>query len=175
MMNEDPTNLRASGRAAGLAQFDAWPAPLHAWFDGTALADKTGFTASLVTCNVDGRIGTSLLGIGELYAAGPRTLRFALWGQSRAAGALASQPRAALTFVFDAAFYQVQLDVAPLSSDAARAAGLVCFDGTIAAGEVQRVTYARLEHGIGFSLTDDVRDAVLKRWEKQVRILAQAG
>jgi hypothetical protein len=174
-MNEDPTKMRASGRAAGLAQFDAWPAPLLAWFDGTALADKTGFTASLVTCHADGRIGTSLLGIGELYADDPHTLRFALWAQSRAALALASHPRAALTFVLDAAFYQVQLEAAPLSSDAARDAGLACFEGTLATGEVQQVTYARLERGIGFSLADDLRDAVLKRWETQVRMLRQAA
>ncbi|HEY1607778.1 MAG TPA: hypothetical protein VGG24_00785 [Paraburkholderia sp.] len=168
------TTTHASGRAAGLEQFDAWPAPLLAWFDGTTLAGKTGFTASLVTCNADGRIGTSLLGIGELYAASPQTLRFALWAQSRAASALAPHARVALTFVFDEAFYQVQLEVAPLQSDAARDAGLTCFEGTIAAGEVQRVTYARLEHGIGFSLADDVRDAVLKRWETQVEMLKQA-
>lgn len=174
-MTDDTTNMRASGRAAGLAQFDAWSATLLAWFDGTMLADKTGFTASLVTCNADGRIGTSLLGIGELYAADPRTLRFALWARSRAASALASHAGAALTFVLDAAFYQVQLDVAPLSSDAASDAGLACFEGTIAAGEVQRVTYARLEHGIGFSLADDVRDAVLKRWEAQVEMLKRAA
>jgi len=173
-MNEPTTTQRASGRAAGLAQFDAWSAPLVAWFDGGALADKTGFTASLVTCGADGRIGTSLLGIGELYAAGPRTLRFALWAQSRAASALASHARAALTFVFDAAFYQVQLDVRPLASDGARDAGLVCFEGTIAAGEMQRVSYAQLEHGIGFSLADDVRDGVLQRWATQVEMLKRA-
>ncbi|HTH61938.1 MAG TPA: hypothetical protein VL689_17520 [Paraburkholderia sp.] len=174
-MTEHTTNVRASGRTAGLAQFDTWPAPLLAWFDGTALADKTGFTASLLTCSADGRIGTSLLGIGELYAAHPHALRFTLWAQSRAAAALAAHARSALTFVFDAAFYQVQLDVVPLSSDAARNAGLACFEGTIAAGEVQRVTYAQLDHGIGFSLADDVRDAVLERWVGQVEMLKRAG
>lgn len=174
-MSEDVTKMRASGRAAGLAQFDAWPAPLLAWFDGTSLADKTGFTASLVTCSADGRIGTSLLSIGELYAAGPRTLRVALWAQSRAAATLAPHGRAAVTFVFDAAFYQVQLDMNALPSDAARSAGLACFEGTIAAGEMQRVAYAQLEHGIGFSLADDVRDGVLKRWAAQVEMLKQAG
>ncbi|PXW24351.1 hypothetical protein [Paraburkholderia caballeronis] len=173
-MNDD-TKMRASGRAAGLAQFDRWPAPLLAWFDGSALADKTGFTASLVTCNADGRIGTSLLGVGELYAASPRTLRFALWAQSRGAGALATHARAALTFVFDAAFYQVQLEVEPLPSEAAKQAGLACFDGTIAAGEVQRVSYAQLDQGIGFSLGDDVRDAVLTRWEAQMEMLKGLG
>ena len=174
MMNED-TTTRASGRAAGLAQFDTWPAPLAAWFDGSALADKAGFTASLVTCNTDGRIGTSLLGIGELYAPGPRALRFALWAHSRAARALAQRSRAALTFVFDAAFHQVQLDVTPLPSDAARDAGLACFSGTLALGEVQRASYARLEHGIGFTLAEDVRDAVLKRWEAQLEMLKRAA
>jgi hypothetical protein len=99
-------------------------------------------------------------------------------GSARRYSASASytrRTRAALTFVFDAAFYQVQLDVVPLSSDAARNAGLACFEGTIAAGEVQRVTYAQLDHGIGFSLADDVRDAVLERWVGQVEMLKRAG
>ena len=110
-------------------EFDTWSPELLAWFDGRALAEKTGFTASLVTRNLDGRLGTSLLGIGELYAPDAGALRLALWAQARAARALAGDAGAALTFVFDGAFYQVQLDVAPLVSAQAEAAGLLLVQG----------------------------------------------
>lgn len=162
-MNDADT---ASHRADRL-QFDAWPPALLDWFDGRGLADRTGFTASLLTANEDGRIGTALLGIGELYAPDPRSLRLALWAQSRATRALAAGGRAALTFVFDGAFYQVQLDAVPIASDAARAAGLACFEAAIASAEAQRVPYARLDAGIAFTLDEQEREATLRRWDQQ--------
>lgn len=156
-------------------EFDTWSPELLAWFDGRALAEKTGFTASLVTRNLDGRLGTSLLGIGELYAPDAGALRLALWAQARAARALAGDAGAALTFVFDGAFYQVQLDVAPLVSAQAEAAGLVCFEARVAAGEAQRVPYARLDAGIAFTLDEGGREATLCRWGAQVEWLKHAS
>jgi hypothetical protein len=156
-------------------QFDEWPPQLRTWFDGCALADKTGFTASLVTSHDDGRLGTSLLGIGELFAPGPRSLRFALWAQARAARALATGARAALTFVFDGAFYQIQLAAVPIRSAQAQAAGLACFEATIASGEAQRVPYARLDAGIAFTLDEREREATLRRWGAQIEWLRAAS
>lgn len=164
-----------STRRAERAQFDAWPPELQAWFDGHSLASKAGFTASFVTCQEDGRLGTSLLGIGELYAPGTRSLRFALWAQARATRSLATGPRAALTFVFDGAFYQIQLDVKPFASTEAQASGLACFEATIVAGEVQRVPYARLDAGISFTLDEGERESTLRRWDRQVEWLMAAG
>jgi hypothetical protein len=172
------TTMSDTGQSAHRAdrlQFDAWPPELLSWFDGSSLAGKTGFTASLVTCGDDGRLGTSLLGIGELYAPGPRSLRFALWAQARAARALATGARAALTFVFDGAFYQVQLDVRPIVSHDAQAGGLACFEATIVSGEAQRVPYARLDAGIVFTLEEREREATLRRWREQVEWLMAAG
>lgn len=151
--------------------FDAWPRELLAWFDGSALESKTGFTASLVTQQADGRLGTSLLGIGELYAPDARSLRLALWAQARAARALAGGAPAALTFVFDGAFYQVQLRVAPMASAPAEATGLACFEAVISAGEAQRVPYARLDAGIAFTLDEGQREATLRRWATQIEWL----
>ncbi|RQH10152.1 hypothetical protein D1Y85_02585 [Paraburkholderia dinghuensis] len=156
-------------------QFDVWPAGLLSWFDGHSLADKTGFTASLLTHHDDGRLGTSLLGIGELYAPGPHSLRFVLWAHARASKALAMGARAALTFVFDGAFYQVQLGVRPIGSAAAQASGLACFEATIVSGEAQRVPYARLDAGIVFTLDEHEREATLRRWSAQVEWLKAAG
>lgn len=159
-------------RALDQQIFDEWPAELRALFDGSALASKVGFTASLLTVDESGaHLRTSLLGIGELYAPDSRTLCVALWPQSRAAQAIARSGRAALTFVFDEAFYQIQLALAPLSADAE---GLACFAGSIESGEAHRVRYARLTTGITFDL-EEGGDAVLERWTQQIEYLKKAA
>jgi hypothetical protein len=154
--------------------FYEWPARLSTLFDGTALAEKIGFTVSLVTVDADDQLQTSLLSVGELYASGSRTIGIALWPQSRAARALANGARAALTFVDEGTFYQVQLRVKPLppvpASSPSRGPdddtiGLACFSAAIQAGEAHRVDYARLTGGITFELEDD---GVPGRWEKQI-------
>ena len=160
--------------------FDEWPDGLRAFFDGTSLPAKIGFTASLLTTDANGHLRTSLLGIGELYAPDSRTLCLALWPQARAARALAQNRRAALTFVFDDAFYQVQLAFEPLpvpegAEDALKAlGGLVCFSGSIDTGEAQRVRYARITSGMTFELAEG-RDATLERWIEQVEYLKKAA
>ncbi|MBN3754116.1 hypothetical protein G3N95_14290 [Paraburkholderia sp. Tr-20389] len=159
-------------RALDQQIFDEWPVELRALFDGSALESKVGFTASLLTVDESSaHVRTSLLGIGELYAPDSRTLCVALWPQSRAARAIARSGRAALTFVFDDAFYQVQLALVPLSADAG---GLASFAGTIDSGEAQRVRYARLTAGITFDLAEG-SDAVLERWTQQIEHLKKAA
>ena len=151
--------------------FDEWPPTLRAAFDGTSLETKIGFTASLITRDVNGHLRTSLLGVGELYAPDSRTLCFALWPHSRAARALAGGGRAALTFVFDDAFYQVQLDIEPLPEAGGE---LACFTGSIDTGEAQRVRYARLTGGITFDLEGE-RETVLDRWKQQIEHLKKTA
>jgi hypothetical protein len=208
------------GAARPLAQhaFDEWPPTLRALFDGTALASKIGFTASLITCDAGGHLRTSLIGIGELYAPDSRSLAFALWPSSRAARTLAPgsqsagqaggarrpsqapeavalpqghpRARAALTFVHEEAFYQVQLAVDVLpdapADDALKAeanggglphSGLAQFIASIDAGEMQQVGYARLTSGVTFELSGEAseQDGVLDRWRRQIERLRQAA
>jgi hypothetical protein len=152
--------------------FDEWPIELRALFDGASLESKVGFTASLVTYDPGGaHLRTSLLGIGELYAPDSRTLYIALWPQSRSARVIAQGGRAALTFVFDSTFYQVQLAFAPLKVEGTE---LACFAGSIESGEAQRVTYARLTAGITFEL-EQGREATLERWTQQIEHLKKAA
>jgi hypothetical protein len=155
--------------------FDEWPAAPRALFDGTSLASKTGFTASFLTTDANNsHVRTSLLGAGELYAPDSRTLCVALWPQSRAAGVLARSGRAALTFVCEEAFYQVQLQFEPLAAVPGDSSGLAHFIGAIDTGEAQRVPYARLTGGITFEL-EEGGAAVLDRWEQQIEHLKQAA
>lgn len=156
--------------------FDEWPVELRALFDGTALAEKAGFTASLVTLDANGHLRTSLLSAGELYAPDECALCFSLWPTARAARALREQAaigcgRAALTFVHDAVFYQVQLNVDVLPDDGE----LACFDASIDTGEAQRVAYAKLTSGIGFELEGESSGAVLGRWQRQIDRLRLAA
>ncbi|KHJ59570.1 hypothetical protein NCPPB3923_28690, partial [Burkholderia glumae] len=63
-------------------QFERWPPACLALFDGEALADKAGFSASLVVVErgvEPPEARTTLLGVGELYASDPATLFIALW------------------------------------------------------------------------------------------------
>jgi hypothetical protein len=184
------TDISSREHALEQRVFDEWPPELRALFDGTALAEKAGFTASLTTLDANGHLRTSLLSLGELYAPDARTLCFALWPSSRAARSLSrraqrERARAALTFVHDEAFYQVQLNVEPLAdgTDAINAShaheaasGLACYVASIEAGEAQRVRYARLTSGIAFELEEgEGRDAVLARWQRQIALLRQAA
>ena len=158
--------------------FDEWPAALRALFDGTSIETKKGFTASLLAVD-EGRIRTSLLSVGELFAPDTRTLCFSLWPQSRTAKAISKTGRATLTFVFDEAFFQVQLRArSPESAGSPRSVPhgnpmLAYFIATIETGEWQRVSYARLTSGIGFELEGG--DAVLVRWQAQVETLKRVA
>jgi hypothetical protein len=156
--------------------FDEWLAALRSLFDGTSIETKTGFTASLLAAD-EGGIRTSLLSVGELFAADARTLCFSLWPRSRTAEAISKTGRATLTFVFDEAFFQVQLQTRsaqPPAHDHTNDSELLAyFIATIEAGEWQRVSYARLTSGIGFEL--EKRDAVLTRWREQVDVLKKVA
>jgi hypothetical protein len=163
-------------RQAALSRgvFDIWPDELRAWFDGTHLADKASFCASLITADAGAWPRTSLLSIGELVAPDAQSLRFALWPQSRAARSLESGGVASLTFVLDRLFYQVQLRVAPMRSASAETA-LAVFDASIETAEWQRVGYAQLTSGVTFELDADARAEVLNRWDLQVRAMLAGG
>ncbi|CAN7499559.1 hypothetical protein LJR230_003346 [Trinickia sp. LjRoot230] len=181
-MNDDSA---CSKRALDTRLFAEWPAELVSYFDGTGLAAKAGFTASLVV--VDARAGghaqTSLLSVGELYVPDARTLAFVLWPAARAARALRDAAakrcaRAVLTFVHDAAFYQVQLNVDVLPdeglADQGEQGGLARFVASVESMERQRVPYAELTSGIAFELSHDQRADVLERWERQIESLRRA-
>ena len=162
-------------RALETQAFDEWPPSLRALFDGTGLAGKEGFTASLVVADADASLRTSLLSIGELYAPDSRSLAFVLWPTSRAARMLDTavrlgRARAALTFVHEGAFYQVQLRVDALVDRST----LACFIASIDAADCQRVRYAELSSGIVFALQPEHRQAAIDRWCQQIDCLRRA-
>jgi len=167
-MNDSPVS---GNRNIEHGTFDEWPPELRTLFDGGSIDTKTGFTASLLAAD-EGRVRTSLLSVGELFVPDPGTLCFSLWPQSRAARLVSKTGCATLTFVFDEAFFQVQLQarIAPLEGSP-----VACFIATIESGEWQKVPYARLVQGIGFEFARGQREAVLARWRQQVDVLKRAA
>ena len=142
---------------------------VHRW------RDKTGFTASLLSVDTNGHVRTSLLGVGELYAPDSRTLCIALWPHARATRAIAQSGRAALTFVCDEAFYQVQLlDDAAGERRCRRQRARLSASVRSTRRSAQSVRYARLTSGITFELEGE-GEAVLDRWEQQIEQLKQAA
>ena len=113
-----------------------------------------------------------MLSVGELFAPDPGSLCFSLWPQSRAARVISKTGVATLTFVFDEAFFQVQLQakVVPLADSP-----VTCFIATIESGEWQKVAYARLVQGIEFAFAEGQENAVLDRWRHQVEGLKRAA
>ncbi|MGF6773071.1 hypothetical protein P3T18_005576 [Paraburkholderia sp. GAS199] len=174
-MNDSNTSTRLLDQNV----FDEWPDAVRALFDGSSLADKMGFTASLLSVDANAHVRTSLLGVGELYAPDSRALCIALWPQARAARAIERSGRAALTFVCDETFYQVQLQAKPLPPSAGDDSGLVYLICSIDTGELQSVRYARLTSGITFELGagdgENGGKAVLDRWERQIEHLKRAA
>lgn len=168
------THSPAPERPLEQTAFDEWSDAVRALFDGSSLASKAGFTASLLSVDANGHIRSSLLGVGELYSPDSRTLCIALWPQARATRAITQSGRAALSFVCEEAFYHVQLRVKPLASAAGDDSGLVYLIGSIDTAEAQSVRYARLTSGITFELAGE-RETVLDRWERQIEHLKQAA
>lgn len=169
------TDSSSRERALEAQTFDEWPPALRALFDGTGLAGKEGFTASLAVADGDASVRTSLLSIGELYAPDSRSLAFALWPASRAArmldaAARLGRARAVLTFVHEGAFFQVRLRVDTLDD----LTTLACFIGSIDSADSQQVRYATLTSGIAFELQQEQRQAVIDRWSQQIDRLRHA-
>jgi hypothetical protein len=152
--------------AAQTTVFDEWTPSLRALFDHA----PDNFTFSLCAADSTGQIRTALLSAGEVLASDARTLCFALWPTSRTAQAITHNGRATLTFVFDEAFYQVQLETRCVALEDVP---LACFVGKIESGEAQRVGYARLTSGITFELPD--AQSVQTRWREQTEWLKRAA
>jgi len=136
--------------------------------DSTAdILNKVGFTVSLQTCAEEGWPMTSLLGPGEVLATAPDCLMLALWPASRAHHALLRDPRATLTLVHAARFYQLHVH----AERTANADGLCLHQTRLVRGEGQQVPYATLVSGIHYTLDDP--NTTLAAWRRQIAALSR--
>lgn len=150
------------------------PAALRERLDGERLEEKVGLTVLLLTIDVDGWPRVAMLSAGEVLAAGPRTVRLALWPGSSSTANLARDGRCTLAMVHAGSGWYVRCagirgpDLKPR-----RGRALAFFELTV--GEVleDAVAYARLLDGIRFELPD--RQPVLEAWRQAVAAMRAAA
>lgn len=168
-----PSGIPRAACEPGL--FQTLPPVLRGLLDGGQLQALPGFTLSLLSVDEAGRVRTSLLGLGEVFAPpqvrpGRDHLRIALWPAARTARNLERARRGALTCVLDATLFQIQLDCARRLPDAC---GLALFEASVECVEAQRVAYAELQSGITFTVSADAEQAGA-RWAAQLAALRDA-
>lgn len=117
-----------------------------------------GFTLLLLTTRADGWPHQAMLSVGEVAVLAGNRLALAVWPGATSTANLRERGRATLTAVVDGVAYALLLTVEP-----ARDVGtLACFDARVVRATADEAPYARLDHGVGFTLTD--RDATIARW-----------
>lgn len=175
---EGPIPTSPTLPASGTRPFETLPDALYTALDGAHWHSLPGFTLALASVDPQGRVHTSLLGLGEVLAlprgqdakagAAPHDrLRFALWPGARSVAYLVRNGRATLSCVHDATFYQIHLDAVERLTDAV---GLARFGARVEQAEAQRVAYAALTSGILYTLLEDA-SAVAARKAEQIAAL----
>jgi hypothetical protein len=144
------------------------PAPLRALLDadpGDPAVD--GFTLLLLTVREDGWPHQAMLSVGEVAVAGDDRLVLAVWPQATSTRNLKVSGRATLTAVVGGVAYALRLEIDARGSVGA----LARFDARVAAATADEAPYARIEHGVEFTLND--RDSTLARWRATREALAR--
>lgn len=145
------------------------PGGLVALLSGDDLESKVGQTFLLATAEPDGWPRMALLSAGEVVAVSPAELRLALYRGTRTTRALTSTGRALLVIVHEGSTYKIQLEAQSVPD--VDAGSNAVFVADVASVDEDRVGYATVEHGIGFSLVDE--KAVLELWRRTTELLKE--
>lgn len=149
-------------------------AALRERLDGERLEDKVGLTVLLLTIDVDGWPRVAMLSAGEVLAAGPRTVRLALWPASSSTANLTRDGRCTLAMIHGGSGWYVRcagIRGPDLKTRQGRA--LAFFELTVREVLEDAVAYARLVAGIRFELPD--REPVLEAWRQAVAAMRAAA
>lgn len=146
------------------------PASLEPLFDGHDLAGGVGLTFLLLTVDDEGWPRMAMLSVGEVLAAGPSTLRTALWLHSTATRNLTRDDRATLALVHAGAGYYLRCRARRGPDlDLGQDGRLAYFELNIEDVLEDAVTYAELTSGMTFRLHEP--EQVLPRWERTIAAL----
>lgn len=162
--------LAAMSRSAG----NEVPPALATALDGSRLEAAAGLTVLLLTVDADGWPRLAMLSAGEVLAAGPRSVRLALWPDSRTTANLDRSEKATLAAVLDGAGWYLRC-TARRQPDLVLSGGrrLVSFGLTVEEALEDVVPYAELTTGIRFRLLEP--DRILPAWREAVAAMRAAG
>lgn len=153
------------------------PPALRALLDADpGAAAVNGFTLLLLTTRADGWPHQAMLSVGEVapVAGAGNRLTLAVWPGATSTANLRERGRATLTAVVDGVAYALFLRAEPAGDIAVAGGGggaaLARFDAQVERVTADEAPYARLDHGIRFTLVD--RDGTVARWRQTREALA---
>ena len=149
------------------------PEPLRKLLDGSDLAGRVGLTWLLVTVAEDGWPHVAMLSVGEVLAAGPESLRLALWPGSRTTANLERTGFGLLMAVVGSTTYHVRLQSRRGADLSVRRRPRAYFAASVVEVLEDVVGYATVTNGIGFRLNQP--EEVLADWEAAVAGLRRAA
>jgi hypothetical protein len=140
--------------------------------DGSGLPAKVGTTVLLATADDDGWPHLAMLSPGEVLATDDGTIRLALYASSGTSRALRQRGRALLSVVAEGAAYRIRVRARHVPEPPVPGADEL-FVAAIEGIEEDRVSYARISHGITYELFD--AESTVERWTAKLNRLRTIG
>jgi hypothetical protein len=151
---------------------DRLPADVQRTFAGTDVANLIGVAYPLVTVDEPGTPRLSMLSAGELLATDDRTIRVAMWPNTRTGANLAAGREALLCVVEPGKVRYVRGTGVRLVAPAD--AGVECFELTVTSVESDSHDGMPVATPITFDTIQPNRAEVLAMWQRQLAALAEA-
>lgn len=151
---------------------DRLTADLVAAFDGSGLDEKVGVAYPLVTVDEPGTPRLAMLSAGELLSTGERTIRIAMWPDTRTGANLAAGREALLCVVAPGSVRYVRGTARRLVAPPDVA--LECFELTVTSVESDSHDGMPVATPITFDTVDPSRPEVLAAWHTALAALAAA-
>ena len=158
-------------RPPAVAAENKIPSEVAEYLDGTNLLSKTQ-AVRVSTVDEQGWPHASLLSAGDILAIPPARVRFMIFTQSVTTRNLVRDGRVTATVSFEGGMWELRFRARRMTAPSLDAS-LACFEATLETARFHAVPYASLTTGVTFALNEP--EAVLPRWERQIRALRDAG
>jgi len=147
------------------------PPEVAEYLDGTNLLSKTQ-AVRVSTVDEQGWPHASLLSAGDMLAIPPARIRFLIFTESVTTRNLVRDGRVTATISFEGGMWELRFRARRIPEPSLEAS-LACFEATLETARFHAVTYASVISGVTFALNEP--ELVLSRWERQIRVLRDAG
>ncbi|MDN5871252.1 MAG: pyridoxamine 5'-phosphate oxidase family protein [Nitrococcus sp.] len=147
------------------------PGGVGAYLDGTDLLAKTQ-ALRLSTVHESGWPHAALLSAGDVLAVSPQRIRFVVFPESTTTANLVRDGRLTLTLSLDGGMCELLMRARRLDHTSPDVP-LAFFQADVELAKLHRAAYAAITSGITFALHDP--STVLRRWERQIAAMREAG
>jgi hypothetical protein len=138
------------------------------YLDGLKLDDRIGEAIRVTTVDEDGWPHAAMLSVGEILAVDARHLVLAIWAHSKTTKNIERTGRISLALVHEGALWEIHLNAKKTAAEHAQDK-LAIFAAEVKNVRVHKVDYADVLTSVTYRLHD--KDAVVKRWDKQIEVL----